>query len=379
LERRALFDVSQQHAQDLAAELVALPEGSLLRMMVAEWDWSLIDFPYYVPYNARNRSRKGKAYEIEIDAVSLFVLIRSHLRVMETRSSSTFCTHIWSCLSGMRKRPGPRFCSRGSRQSLPVRVALGLTVVFGCSGWAFAGFNSSWLETFDGTSVDSSTWRLTNPQWVSQNSAASINMSGSTNPAVPTQFTSSGIALGVSSSAKIQVTFTGHGPSNFTQIAYLSLTSADSGQGWYLFDSYAVEAQLGLGPYDDAFMAGYYHGGGGDAGGHVYSTALNTLYSIQLERLSDTSVRYTLYDSANTIIQQYLRTLPSYTGPLYIAFGADSIDATFDNLQLTGTIVPEPSASALLGTSVGLLILRHRTRREGRRQLRLRMNATKRE
>jgi hypothetical protein len=261
----------------------------------------------------------------------------------------------------MRNILGPLSPRRSASQPFSLRVALALAMLVSCSGWAFAGFNSNGLETFDGTNVDTSTWRLTNPQWISQNNAAFISMSTSTNPATPTQLTTTSIALGLSSSAEIQATFTAHTPvSNYSQFVYLALTTADSPHGWDLFDSYAVSAELDFGPFGSGFIANYYSGGGGNGNGHVYTTTLNTLYSLRLERLSDTGVRYTLYDSANSILYQYLRTLPSYTGPLYVAFGADSVDATFDNLQLSGNIVPEPSASALLGVAAAAALWRRK-------------------
>ena len=250
---------------------------------------------------------------------------------------------------------------RPPTERLAVRFAFSFGVVLFCIVCAPTAF-ADVLYTFDGTSIDTNTWRLTQPQNISQNNA--LFLTGASNPGSPAQLTTKDVALGIGGSAQVQITFTAHtSQTNFLPKAWLGLTTDDS-KRFVGFDSYAVSTELDIAPaYSPGYSAFYYYGGGfGNGVGKSFSVALDTLYSLRLERLTDTSVRYTVLDSANSIIAQNTRTLPSVTDPLYVAIGSVSVDATFDNLQLSGNIilVPEPSVPLLLAVGVAAALWRKR-------------------
>ncbi len=248
----------------------------------------------------------------------------------------------------------------GPKKQFPPRLALSLAVVLSCVVPASTAFTADLLETFDGTSIDANTWRLTEPQSISQNNA--LFFTKANNPGYPAQVTTMNLALGIGSAAQVQVTFTDRSLlNNYAQLVWLALTT-DSAKRYVGFDSYAVSTQLNINPSSPSgYAAMYFYGGGaGNGPARLFPVSLNTLYSLRLERLTDTSVRYTVLDSADSVIAQNTRTLPSFTDPLYVALGAAAVDATFDNLQLSGNIVPEPSALALLGLAAAAALWRRK-------------------
>ncbi len=257
-----------------------------------------------------------------------------------------------------KNRPSPG--RQASTTRFAVRLPFTFAVALSCIVSASTAF-ADLLYTFDGTSLDTSTWRLTEPQEISQNNA--LFLTDANNPGYPAQLTTKDVALGIGGSAQVQVTFTARTLLNWAQVGWLALTTDDS-KRYVGFDSYAVSAQMSIDPSNyPGYSSMYFYGGGNGSGPfHSFPVPLNTLYSLRLERLTDTSVRYTVLDSANSVIAQDTRTLPSYTAPLYIALGAVSVDATFDNLQLSGNIIiiPEPSVPLLLAAAAGAALWRRR-------------------
>jgi hypothetical protein len=105
---------------------------------------------------------------------------------------------------------------------------------------------------------------------------------------------------------------------------------------------------LSLDPTMPGYSAVYYRDGGGDGVGRRFATYLNTLYSLRVERLSDTSARFSVLNSAGSVLAQNTRTLSSFPDPLFVAMGTLAVDATFDNLQVSGNVIPEPGSASLL-------------------------------
>jgi hypothetical protein len=259
-------------------------------------------------------------------------------------------------MNATKNQPSPGRAA--SKKRFPVRLPFSLAVALSFVVPASTAFTADLLYTFDGTAIDTDTWRLTEPQSISQNNA--LFLTKANNPGYPAQLTTMNLALGVGGSAQVQVTFTGRTPlNNWAQLGWLALTTDDS-KRYAGFDSYAVETQLSINPANyPGYAALYFYGGGyGNGPARLFSVPLNTLYSLRLERLTGTSVRYTVLNGANSVIAQDTRTLPSFTDPLYIALGAGSVDATFDNLQLSGNVIPEPSALALLALAATAAIWR---------------------
>jgi hypothetical protein len=223
-----------------------------------------------------------------------------------------------------------------------------------CSFPAGAAFSSGWLETFDGTEIDTGTWRLVNPQAISQNDAAFFAVANSAG--TTTELITTDVGLGIGGLAQVQVTFSAlTSTPNYSTSAYLALTTDSSGFGspW---DSYGLITELRAGPNYSGLIAGTPLSVTNIAPFRQFPVSLNTTYSLRLERLSDTAVRYTVLNGQGlTILGQVTRTLPSYAEALHVALGVRSVNATFDNLQLSGTIIPEPATLSLL--SLGSLVL----------------------
>jgi hypothetical protein len=274
---------------------------------------------------------------------------------MLARPQNQFClTDAASSESGLAKHQIP---IRPSRKHFPPGLALSLAVVLSCFVSPSTAFTANLLDTFDGTSLDATMWRQTNPQWISQNNA--LFLDAASHPGNALQVTTLNLGLGIGGSAQVQVTFTGRDLLNSTaQTAWLALTTDDS-KYFVGVDSYAVSDEMHINPLSPVGYTDMYYSGGGNGNGNyrTFAVPLNTLFSLRLERLTATSVRYSVLNSANSIIAQDTRILPSYTDPLYLALGDISVDATFDNLQLSGNIIPEPSASALLGLGAAALVV----------------------
>jgi hypothetical protein len=226
------------------------------------------------------------------------------------------------------------------------KFALPLVLILSCRLPAGAVFSNGWLETFDGNNIDPGTWRQVNPGLISQNNAAFFAAANS--PGNVTELISTDIRLGIGGRAQVQVAISAlTSTPNFAKFAYLALTTDSSGFG-VPWDSYGLITELEAGTYP-GLIASTPLSVTNMAPARIFPVTLNTTYSLRLERLSDTQVRYTVLDGQGlNILGQLTRILPSYAESLHIAVGARSVDATFDNLQLFGTVVPEPTTFSLL-------------------------------
>lgn len=234
------------------------------------------------------------------------------------------------------------------------RFAATAALVFTCSFPARAAFSSGWVEPFNGSHIDTDTWRQVNPEEISQNNAAFF--AAANTPGFAAELITTKIGLGIGGRAQVQVSISALTTTpNYAKFAYLGLTTDSSGFGtpW---DSYGLFAELSSAGGFSGLVASTPITVTNIAPLRIFPVTLNTTYSLRLERLSDTVVRYTALDGPGlNVLGQVTRTLPSFTEPLYIALGARSVDATFDNLQLSGTIVPEPATFSFL--SFGALAL----------------------
>lgn len=240
------------------------------------------------------------------------------------------------------------------------QFAATLALILSGSLRAGAVFSSGWLETFDGTNIDPGTWRQVNSQLISQNGTAFFAAANS--PGIVTELITTDVLLGIGGRAQVQVAINALTTTpNYSQFAYLALSTDSSGFGtpW---DSYGLFTELSSAGALSGLVASTTISVTNIAPLRTFPVALNTTYSLRLERLTDTQVRYTVLDGSGiSILGQVTRTLPSFTEPLYVAIGARSVDATFDNLQLLGTIVPEPGTVSLFGLgSLVLLVGRRR-------------------
>jgi hypothetical protein len=230
------------------------------------------------------------------------------------------------------------------------------TIIFCCAilvpSFAHAAFDASGLETFSGATVDSNTWRMIHPEHLSQNNAAIFTCAAS--PGEPTHLVSiAGIALGVGGTAQVQLNASARtSETNFSRAAWIVLTTDNSGVG-FLQDSYAVATELSYGT--PSFTGNYYASGAGTGNGSVFTPSLNHEYGLRIGRLTSTSIRHTLLDTNNSILRQLTRTVPANTDLLQIAIAATSIDATFDNVQLSGNYIPEPASAIVILSAAALL------------------------
>jgi hypothetical protein len=222
---------------------------------------------------------------------------------------------------------------------------------------SYADFNNGNVETFDGTVIDTNHYRQNHAELMSQNNALFITAAA--NEGIPVENVTTTKALGVGGVAQVQVTVTAKSPlTNFSHQVYLALTT-DTSTNSHFFDSYGVASNLSFNA-PGGFTGSNYSNGSGTGDGFVLSTSLNTLYSLKIERLSDTSVYYAVLNSSNTILSQTTRVVPSYASPLFISIGGTAVNASFDNLTLTGNVVPEPASAALLLLAGGFSLTRRR-------------------
>jgi hypothetical protein len=240
------------------------------------------------------------------------------------------------------------------------KFAFTLALILSCRLPAGAAFSNGWLETFNGVNIDTGTWRQVNPELISQNNSAFFAVANS--PGIVSELITTDVRLGIGGRAQVQVAISAlTSTPNYAKFAYLALTTDSSGFGtpW---DSYGLNTELSSAGALSGLVASTPLSVTNIAPLRIFPVSLNTTYSLLLERLSDTQVRYTVMDGQGlNILGQVTRILPSYTEPLYVALGARSVDATFDNLQLFGTVVPEPTTFSLLSfCSLALLVGRRR-------------------
>jgi len=130
---------------------------------------------------------------------------------------------------------------------------------------AFATFTPGGLETFPGTTLDTTTWQSINPQFISQNNG--LFMAAANNPADLTQFTTNYMAVNVGGAATVQVTMTAKtSQNNDSQFAYLGLTTNFNGSPLInLGQQYALSTNIELNP--ETFSGNYFSGSTGIGAG----------------------------------------------------------------------------------------------------------------
>jgi hypothetical protein len=232
---------------------------------------------------------------------------------------------------------------------------------------AFQGVPGHYLETFDGTAKDQSTWLEignASPPLVAfaQNDALSI--------AIPPTFFGYGAYLTTQAkvrtggSVRANVTVTGISSLSFAvEIAYLGLTADPS------VDPYASSRLIDLEASFDsgvAFLANEDSATAGGSGTQIIGAVpqLGVTYSFELDRLTSTSFSYSVYNAAGALLGATTRSLSNVPSDLYVALGARNVKVTLDNVLLTGNVVvPEPAGLSFLASFTLLGRARRRRRR----------------
>jgi hypothetical protein len=232
---------------------------------------------------------------------------------------------------------------------------------------ALAAFNSAGLETFNGTTLDGTTWEEDSPQFISQNDGLFMNTVS--NAGQLAQYTTSYEAIDVGGFAQVQVTISAYSlNTDIGQFAYLGLTT-NTNKSMTLVrgkEPYSLYIEANVDPETTGFFDDYSSGATNIASGSIAAISLNQPYTLRLDRLSNTSVEYQATNSLGQTIFSETETWPAFSGPVFVALGVDSINAKFNNLQLGGSFgdVPEPEIVVWLLPLTSMLLL-------GRRRVRL--------
>src|SRR4051794_18934904 len=152
------------------------------------------------------------------------------------------------------------------------------------------------LDTFDGTAIDASTYRIindwVNPASLTQNNALIFsNIPGSEHvTGIVTRFS----AIGVGGAAQVQINATRVPSPPTSSFAVLCLTT-DSAGSWYVLDSYALACEVDYSSH--SFLNEYAAYPDGDGSGQVIPIVTGRTCTFRIERLSETSVRASVLDA----------------------------------------------------------------------------------
>lgn len=207
------------------------------------------------------------------------------------------------------------------------------------------------VETFDGTTLDTTTWQpySTGTASITQNDRLSLSGLISGDAA---DYTTRNVTIGIGQGVRVDFEI----PANSTATrARLYLTNNSEGDTASLFDD-TQNLSVSFSPERGTFF--YFEGG---SGGTFTSAGLaNQPYQMELLRVASDQLRYSAYQADGTLINSIERTLAgTYDDELFIGLGIAGPESTliFDNV----TIIPEPTSAGLLFLGcVGLFARRRR-------------------
>ena len=220
-------------------------------------------------------------------------------------------------------------------------------------------------ETFDGTQLDSTAWQPvayptdpTSP--FSQNDALTIDGTGVSRDAF---YTTREQRIGVGEGVQVDVrmnAYTDHGPA-YTTAIFVALTTNDQTGVWIIpttaSSSFWFEDSPPIGI--DCIVARGNTGTGTTIPGFVKGAQPEgSVYTYRIERLTELSARFSVFDAMGHLLGEYTRTdLAGIPSDLFVSLGVMSASATFDNVR----IIPDPSMAVPTGALV--LLLRCRQQR----------------
>ncbi len=240
--------------------------------------------------------------------------------------------------------------------------ALGLAAVCAAlSGWmtpARAAFVSG-VEHFSGTTIDTATWQAyPGPSDLSQNDGLTIDtrFSPPTTPRaadLTTQVATVGIGASVSVTASIeQRTSNGNTPS-----LSVFLTTNDNGASTPTGNDSHWLALVSTSTIIQDLV-----GGNGGGSGHILRSTpqpLNETYTFQIERLTQTSARFKIFDSTNALLVSNIETFTGVPDNLYVSLQTSSMQGNFQTVTIS-SLVPEPGTMSAAAWVMVLIARRQR-------------------
>jgi len=221
------------------------------------------------------------------------------------------------------------------------------------------------VETFDGTSKDTTTWEeFTRGSAITQD--GKLTLDASVDPSFGhADYTTRQVTVGVGGFVQADVTVRWKRFADLSHAkaddAWVALTTNSAGAGDVIFhDSYALSTQEEFDSFDDSgyWSGNWYQASHGSGSGNVSGHPLNHTYQLRLERLSATSVRYSATNLDGSAVWSTVGTVPANSSPLFVALVAINTITDFDNV-IVG-VVPEPSVAA---ACLGLLAIGARRNR----------------
>ena len=207
------------------------------------------------------------------------------------------------------------------------------------------------VETFDGTTLDTTTWQPYSAGTASIAQNDRLSMSGLVSGDAA-DYTTRTVAIGIGQGVRVDFEIPAN---NSATSARLYLTNNSEGDTDTLFND-SQRLSVTFSPERGTFF--YFEG---SSGGTFTSAGLaNQPYQMELLRVASDKLRYSAYQSDGTLINSVERTLTgTYDDELFIGLGIAGPESTliFDNV----TIIPEPNSAGLLFLGcVGLFARRRR-------------------
>lgn len=211
----------------------------------------------------------------------------------------------------------------------------------------------AFIDTFDGTSLDSSTWiPYSYNAAITQNGQLQINAYNN-NAGGAADYTTRSISVGVGGFVQADVLITNRmltqQPYSNADEVWVGLTNDSGGTTQTaVFDSYHIDTSAEFSSTFGAlgFFAEYSANGRGSGTGVGGSPAVGQPYQLRLERLSSTSIRSVVSNIDGSNRQSVVYTVDANTAPLMVSLLANNVQATFDNVIIGS--VPEPTVLGLL-------------------------------
>ena len=213
------------------------------------------------------------------------------------------------------------------------------------------------VETFSGTTFDLDTWEAYPPLIfgaISQSNGLTVNSNNSLTLAdyttrQPLVRVGDRVRVGVRMNS-VNHTFGG------TATLYLTTNSNGPDRSTNIDSHYIAINSLSNGIVT-------LDGGAGSGGGQFITQTRQPLgrdYGFEIERLTDRSARFTVYDETGRVVGSRVEALSPFADPLHVSLYTQVASATFTGVIITP--VPEPAAAAGVFMSAVLLFLRRRRR-----------------
>jgi len=243
------------------------------------------------------------------------------------------------------------------------RAVLVLTAVLLASSRRVSGAFVNGVETFPGTTFDTSTWEQTSGTVV-QNNGLTITSGISGLTFFGADVTTRSVTVGVGQGVRADVTINSVG-SGGPDLEALILTNNSLGTSntsaldskWLIVAHTLNGPSQGQGNRIFAQSSQLF-------GATLLPTAqpIGATYTYQIDRLSLTSAHFAVYNGT-TLLGEAAGTTDPMPADLYISLLAANSSVTFHNV----TIVPEPACAACLGLALFVTVFRRE--RRGRRDI----------